>query len=93
MSANEVDQQANPVWFVDATLSLTAKENEFLWSALTFAVANGLLARLVGKVDPSIVRDIYNKIVVANAEQGCANAQAFCLQQGLPFGGSTDTLQ
>ncbi|VWC99054.1 hypothetical protein BLA18112_03859 [Burkholderia lata] len=93
MSANHAEQRTTPIWFVDATLSLTAKENEFLWNALTFAVANGLLARLVGKVDPSIVRDIYNKIVVANAEQGCANAQAFCLQQGLSFGGSSSTLQ
>jgi hypothetical protein len=93
MSANDTDQPASPIWFVDATISLTAKENEFVWNALTFAVANGLLARLVGKVDPNIVRDIYNKIVVANAEQGCANAQAFCLQQGLPFGGGTGTLQ
>lgn len=93
MNANDTYQQPSQVWFVDATINLTAKETEFLWSALTFAVANGFLARLVGKVDPSIVRDIYNKIVVANAEQGCANAQAFCLQQDLPFGGSTDTLQ
>ncbi|MBK1820357.1 MULTISPECIES: hypothetical protein [Burkholderia cepacia complex] len=93
MNANDADQQPSHVWFVDATLSLTAKENEFVWSALTFAVANGLLARVAGQFHPNIVRDVYNKIVVANAEQGCANAQAFCLQQGLPFGSGTDTLQ
>ncbi|AOJ87158.1 hypothetical protein WS87_10970 [Burkholderia sp. MSMB0856] len=93
MNANDAEQQTRPIWFVDATVSLTATENEFVWNALTFAVANGLLARLAGQVDPNIVRDIYNKIVVANAEQGCANAQAFCLQQGLPFGGGTGTIQ
>lgn len=82
-----------PLRFVEITISLSADENRLMCAAISRAHAAGMLNDFLGNVDPNILTSIFSKVAAASAEQGDPFAQAYCMQQGIPFGGDTGTMQ
>lgn len=91
--ANDTRQPDPPVRFLDITLSLTGDENRLICAAISRAHSAGMLRDFLGQVDPDILTHIFNKVAAASAEQGDPFAQAYCLREGIPFGGGTGTVQ